>query len=78
MKFLQVGIIGFEGSGQTKISQLLLCAIVIQSIQVFCKGPVMLAVSCFWVVVVKNGCSLLDHGTHVKNELMKWADFFAW
>ena len=29
---------------------------------------------CFWVVVVKNGC-LLDYGTHVNNESMKWANF---
>ena len=46
-----------------------------QNIQVFCKGPVMFAVTCFGGgeggVVVKNRCSLLDDGTHIKNELMK-------
>ena len=33
----------------------------------------------FWVVVVKNGCGLLGHGTlksaDLKKELMNWADF---
>ena len=31
----------------------------------------MFVVTCFWVVVVKNGCSLLGDGTHIKNELKK-------
>ena len=40
----------------------------------------MFVVTCFWVVVVKNGSSLLDHWTlkstiYLKNELMKWGDF---
>ena len=37
----------------------------------------MLTVTCFWVVVVINRCSLLDHGTlkSVKNQFMKWAYF---
>ena len=39
-------------------------------------------VTCFWVVVVKNGRGLLDHGTlksavSQESELIKWADFFA-
>ena len=49
-----------------------LCGTVMQNIQVFCQCLVMFAdVYCFWVVVVKNGCSLLGHRTHVKNELTK-------
>ena len=37
----------------------------------------MLTVTCFWVIVVINRCSLLDHGTlkAVKNQFMKWAHF---
>ena len=46
-----------------KILQLSLCFIVMQSIQIFYGGSVMFLVSCFWIVVVKNGSSLLDHGT---------------
>ena len=53
-----------------------LCGTVMQNIQVFCQCLVMFAdVYCFWVVVVKNGCRLLGHRTHVKNELTKWSDF---
>ena len=55
-----------------------------QNIQLFYGGPVMLLVShnrcyLFWVAVVKNRCSLLDHGIenllYLKNELMEWTDF---
>ena len=46
-----------------KVLQLLLCSIVMQNIQIFYGGSVMFIVTCFWVVVVKNGCSLLNHGT---------------
>ena len=47
-----------------KILQLLLCCfIVMQNIQIFYGGPVMFLVTCFWIVVVKNVCSLLNHGT---------------
>ena len=45
------------------VSQLLLCSIVMQKNQIFNGGPVMFIVTCFWVAVVKNGCTLLDHGT---------------
>ena len=39
-------------------------------------------VTCFWVIVAKKGCGLLDHGTlksavSQESELIKWADFFA-
>ena len=34
-----------------------------QNIQILFGVPVMFAVTCFWVVVVKNGLDLLDHGT---------------
>ena len=46
-----------------KILQLLLCSIVMQNIQIFYEVPVMFDVTCFWIVVVKNGCSVLDQGT---------------
>ena len=53
-----------------------------QNIQIFFGGPVMFAVTCYWMVLVKNGRSVLDHRTlksaiyiYLKNELMKWADF---
>ena len=58
-KFLQVGIIVFDGSGQTcpkhplflkyikKLLQLLLCSIVMQNIQIFYRVPVMFTVTCF-------------------------------
>ena len=52
-KFLQVGIIIFDGNGQTcpkyqkkKVSQLLLCSIVMQNIQIFYGGPVLFGVTC--------------------------------
>ena len=41
----------------------------------FASGRSCLLMFSFWVVVVKNRCSLLGHRTHVKNELMKCADF---
>ena len=34
-----------------------------QNIQIFYVVPVMFIVTCFWVVVIKNGCGLLDYGT---------------
>ena len=37
--------------------------IMMQNIQIFYGGLVMFVVTCFWVVVAKNGCSPLDHGT---------------
>ena len=36
-------------------------------------------ITCFWVVVVKNGCSILDHGT--QNLLyisQEWIDEMSW
>ena len=33
------------------------------NIQIFYGSPVIFVVTCFWVVVVKNGPSLLDHAT---------------
>ena len=44
-------------------SQLSLYSIVMQNIQIFYGGSVIIVVTYFWVAVVKNGCSLLDHGT---------------
>ena len=52
-----------------KVSQLLLCSIVMQNIHIFCGAPIMFVVICFWVVVVKNGCSLLDHGSLEPDDL---------
>ena len=46
-----------------KMSQLFLCAIVMQDIQEVNWGPVMSIVTCLSVAVVKNGRPLLDHGT---------------
>ena len=46
-----------------KVSQLLLCSIMMQNIQILYWVPVMFAVICFWVVVVRNGRGLLDNGT---------------
>ena len=46
-----------------KVSQLLLYSIVMQNIQIFYWVPIMFVVTCFWLAVVRNGCSLLDHGT---------------
>ena len=43
--------------------QRLLCSIIMQNIQIFYGSPVIFVVTCFWVVVVKNGRSLLDHAT---------------
>ena len=43
--------------------KLLLCSIVMQSIQIYYGGRVMFVVTCFLVIMVKNGCSVLDHGT---------------
>ena len=59
-----------------------LCSIVMQSIQILYRVPIMSVVPCFWVAVVKNGCGLLDHGTlkyavSQESELIKWADFFT-
>ena len=46
-----------------KVMQLLLCSTVMQNIQIFDGVPVIFVGTCFWVVVVKNGCDLLDQGT---------------
>ena len=59
-----------------KVPQLLLCSIVMQKIQILYSVPVMFVVTCFWLVVVKNGYDLLDHGTlksavSQESELMK-------
>ena len=45
------------------VSQLLLCSTMMQNIQMLYWVPVMFVVNCFWVVVVKNECGLLDHVT---------------
>ena len=51
-----------------------------QNIQILYWFPVMFAVTCSWVVLVKNGPGLLDHRT-LKSAvsqgscLIKWADF---
>ena len=63
--------------------QLLLCSIVIQSIQILYWVSVMFFVTCFWVTVVKNGCGLLDHGTlkstvSQESELIKSCFFPCW
>ena len=42
------------------VLQLLLCSIVMQNIQILYGVPVMFVVTCFWVVVVKNGCGLQE------------------
>ena len=41
------------------VLQLFLCSIVMQNIQILYRVPVMFIVTCFWVVVIKNGCGLL-------------------
>ena len=46
-----------------KVSQLHLCSIEMQKIQIFNMGPVMFVVTCFSVAVVKNGGSILGHET---------------
>ena len=46
-----------------KVMQLLFCSIVMQNIQILYGVSVMFILTCFWVVVVKNGCDLLDQGT---------------
>ena len=46
-----------------KVSQLHLCSIVMQNIQILYGVPVMFVVTCLWVIVVENGCILLDQGT---------------
>ena len=57
-----------------RVMQLLLCFIVMQNIQILYGVPVMF-ITCFWVVMVKNGCGLLDQGTLSRIILMKWAVF---
>ena len=62
--------------------QLLLCAIVMQNIQLRHWVPLRFGVTCFWVAVVENGRGLLDHGTPKSalsqgSELIEWTDFFA-
>ena len=46
-----------------RVSQLLLCSIAIQNIQILYGVLFMFVFTCFWVVVVKNLHGLLDHGT---------------
>ena len=51
-----------------------------QNIQILYWVPVIIVVTYFWVVVVKNGHGLLDHETlksavSQESELIKWADF---
>ena len=46
-----------------KFVQLFLCSIVMENIQIFCGGPVMFVDTGFWVVVIRNGCIVLYHGT---------------
>ena len=53
-----------------RVMQLLLCFIVMQNIQILYGVPVMFII-CFWVVMVKNGCGLLDRGTLSRITLMK-------
>ena len=43
------------------VLQLLLYSFVMQNIQMLYGVPVMFVVTCFWVVVVKNGCGLLGN-----------------
>ena len=62
--------------------QLLLCAIVIQNIQLRHWVPLRFGATCFWVAVVENECGLLDHGTLKSalsqgSELIEWTDFFT-
>ena len=61
---------------------LFLCSILMQSIQIHYGVLVMFVVTCFLVIVVKNGRGLLDHETmksavSQEIELIKRADFFA-
>ena len=47
-----------------------------QNIQILYLVPVMFVVTCFWVIAVKNGRGLLDHGAlksavSQESELMK-------
>ena len=62
--------------------QLLLCAIVIQNIQLRHWVTLRFGATCFWVAVVENECGLLDHGTLKSalsqgSELIEWTDFFT-
>ena len=64
-----------------KVSQLLLCSIMMQNIQILYWVPVMFVVTCFGVAVVKNGRGLSDHRTlksaaSQERELIKRTDFF--
>ena len=64
------------------VSQLLLCSIMMQNIQILYWVPIMFAVICFWLVVVRSGRGLLDNGAlksvvSQESELIKWADFFC-
>ena len=43
-----------------------------QNSQACYESPVMFAVTCcFWVVVLKNECSLLDHGILIDHKMSK-------
>ena len=50
-----------------KVLQLFLCSIVMQNIKILYGIPIMFDVTCFWMVVVKNGRRLLKH------EILKFA-----
>ena len=50
-----------------KVLQLLLRSVVMQNTQIFHRGPVVFGVTCFLVVVVKNGRSFLDYGTRISD-----------
>ena len=55
-----------------KVLQLLFCSIVMQKIQILYRVPVMFVVTCFWVVVVKNGCGLLRNSKICYISKMIW------
>ena len=55
-----------------KVLQLLLCSIVMQNIQILYRVPARFAVTCFWMVVVKNGCGLLGNSKICYISRMIW------
>ena len=66
-----------------KVLQLLLRSVVMQNTQIFHRGPVVFGVTCFLVVVVKNGRSFLDHGTRYLIYIyiyiyIEWIDEMCW
>ena len=60
------------------MSQLLLCSVLMQNIQIIYGVPVMFVATCLYVVVVKNGNSLLDHGTLKSAESQERTDEMSW